>query len=98
MNILYFSVSSVVKYSLLLLRPSVQKIKKCYTLLIATRLPQIDRRTPLDTNAFSCHGIMFEILGYLKSEKSIKPDEDMGGCFVSEDQVAGHLCTFRYSI
>jgi len=43
------------------------------------------------------HGIMFEILGYMKGGKKVLPDENMGGCFVSQHQTVLHLCTFRLS-
>lgn len=41
------------------------------------------------------HGIMCAIVGYMKSEKEIKKDENLGGLFVSEDQMVPHWCTFR---
>lgn len=41
------------------------------------------------------HGIMFDIAGYLKSERTIQADETLGGNFVSQRQFVPHQCSFR---
>jgi hypothetical protein len=42
------------------------------------------------------HGILFEILGYTKTVKPIRPDENFGGNFVGGDaQRVPHLATLR---
>lgn len=52
---------------------------------------------PHDLAGFA-HGILFEILGYMKAGKEILPDQSMGGGFVSQEQTVLHFCTFRLSI
>ncbi|GAB5562588.1 MAG: hypothetical protein SynsKO_42350 [Synoicihabitans sp.] len=52
---------------------------------------------PNDLSGYA-HGIMFEILGYIKGQKAVAEDENMGGCFVSDEQIVVHKCTFRRSI
>lgn len=41
------------------------------------------------------HGILFDIMGYMKAEKPIGPDEHIGGAFVHPEQRAGHYATSR---
>ncbi len=41
------------------------------------------------------HGLLFDIIGYMRTQKPILPDEDLGGLFVSQDQPAYHLSTAR---
>lgn len=50
---------------------------------------------PLDLGGYA-HGLMFEIVGYMKNEKPIGPDENLGGLLVSEDQPAIHYATARH--
>lgn len=49
---------------------------------------------PADLGGFA-HGIMFDIVGYMKNQKPIQPDETLGGAFVSPDQIVAHKCSFR---
>lgn len=43
------------------------------------------------------HGILLALTGYIKSEKCIRPDENIGGCFQSENQTVAHFATARRS-
>jgi hypothetical protein len=59
------------------------------------KLPNIEIvNVPRDLGGYA-HGIMFDIVGYMKSQKAIKPDESLGGMFVSNQQVVPHRCSFR---
>jgi len=49
---------------------------------------------PCDLGGYA-HGIMFDIVGYMRRERPIKADETLGGALVSEDQLALHFCSFR---
>lgn len=44
-----------------------------------------------------CHGLLMAITGYMKFEKSIRVDENVGGCMESADQIVLHLATLRRS-
>lgn len=41
------------------------------------------------------HGIMFDVLGYMKNQKHIHADENFGGMLVSQEQIVFEYCTFR---
>ncbi|MRR11954.1 hypothetical protein EG835_05675 [bacterium] len=41
------------------------------------------------------HGLLFDLIGYMRTQKPILPDEHVGGLFVSEDQPVYHLTTSR---
>jgi hypothetical protein len=49
---------------------------------------------PRDLGGYA-HGIMFDIAGYMRSQRTIKADETLGGKFVGEHQVVPHYCSFR---
>lgn len=41
------------------------------------------------------HGILFDIMGYMKAEKAIAPDEHFGGTLVHDEQRVLHYATSR---
>ena len=41
------------------------------------------------------HGILFDIMGYMKFERRIEQDEHLGGMFVHDNQKAAHYATAR---
>ena len=41
------------------------------------------------------HGLLFDLIGYMRAQKPILPDEHVGGLFVAEDQPVFHLTTSR---
>jgi hypothetical protein len=41
------------------------------------------------------HGLLFDIIGYMRTQKPILPDQDLGGFFVSESQPVYHIATAR---
>ena len=41
------------------------------------------------------HGFLFEIMGYMKSQKPISADEDVGGAFYGDSQRVYHAATAR---
>lgn len=49
---------------------------------------------PYDLGGYA-HGILFDVVGYMKAVKPVKADEDLGGCFVSGQQIVAHRCSFR---
>ena len=49
---------------------------------------------PEDLKGYS-HGLLFDILGYMKNVKPIQADETFGGMMVSPDQVVVEHCQFR---
>jgi hypothetical protein len=59
-------------------------------------LPNIEFiNVPPDLAGYA-HGIMMNIVGYMKAKKKeIKKNENLGGMFVSNDQIVPHQCTFR---
>ena len=59
------------------------------------KLPNIEIvNVPHDLGGYA-HGIMFDMVGYMKNQREIKPDETLGGMFVSNQQVVPHRCSFR---
>lgn len=58
-------------------------------------LPNIEIvNVPRDLGGFA-HGIMFDIVGYMKERRAIQADETFGGLLVSKEQVVPHQCSFR---
>lgn len=49
---------------------------------------------PADLGGFA-HGIMFDITGYMKAHKAIKPGETFGGLLVSDEQIVPHQCSLH---
>jgi tetratricopeptide (TPR) repeat protein len=41
------------------------------------------------------HGLLFDLIGYMRASRPILPDEHVGGLLVSEEQPAYHLATAR---
>lgn len=41
------------------------------------------------------HGLLFDIIGYMRAQKPILPNEDLGGLFVSKSQPVYHIATSR---
>lgn len=41
------------------------------------------------------HGMLFDIMGYMKFERPIRPDENFGGMLVHNNQKAAHYATAR---
>jgi hypothetical protein len=49
---------------------------------------------PPDLRGYA-HGILFDVIGYMKREKPIRADENFGGMLISRDQIVVEYCTFR---
>lgn len=56
-------------------------------------LPNIEIvNVPGDLGGYA-HGILCDITGYMRAQRPIKPDENLGGLFVSKQQIVPHQCT-----
>jgi hypothetical protein len=63
--------------------------------LAALGLPEIELvGVPLSMRGFA-HGILFDIMGYMKTQKAIGPDEHIAGALVHAEQRAAHYTTSR---
>jgi hypothetical protein len=60
-------------------------------------LPKIEIRGVPQDLLGAAHGILMAIAGYMKAEKRIAPDENIGGYFNGEGQAVVHRATMRQS-